>query len=408
MSLYDEVMNAGAPTALPPDALRRILAGESVDGFELGRGNYIGPAASESNDQTGDLRNFEQVIYRANPRTTGTTARWDTWNPDGSYRGYGSGPGSTIDNLVMMATGAVLGGAAAGWGSTPGVQPGAGATGMDFGAAYESGTLSELSGFEGATSYGIPDQAPDISRPLSPSETMPQVENLTEPITPDFQAPDASPVDPTNYSNEGRNYPNPQSTQGSGGSPVNSTSQFPPTPMTDVNGNPITPPGNGGNTVVPPVTPGNGGTQLPGISPSGINDFKSLFEILSGLYGLKLAGDAAEKSDPFGSQRPYYIQRLRDLEANPGLIQGRPGYFAGRDSVQRQLASKGYLGSGNQAGALMRYSGDFYTQEANRLAGLAGAPIAPGNTYFNQANLVGQSLSNVGYGLMPYTVGGPR
>jgi hypothetical protein len=96
------------------------------------------------------------------------------------------------------------------------------------------------------------------------------------------------------------------------------------------------------------------------------------------------------------------------LEANPGRIRGTPGFFAGQDTINRSMASKGYLGSGNQAAALQRFGGEFYQQEANRLAGLAGANIQPGNNYYNSADLAGRSLSNIGYGLSPYMTGGPR
>jgi hypothetical protein len=189
---------------------------------------------------------------------------------------------------------------------------------------------------------------------------------------------------------------------------VDGSSIEPVTPPTD----PAAPTGPGtttpGTTTTTPVTTPTPNTPNVSVDPSKISDWASLFNVLSGLYGMKLAGDAAEKSDPFGPYRKGYADKLLALEANPGLIKSTPGFLAGQDAITRQMAAKGYLGSGNQAGALMRYSGDFYNNEANRLATLAGAPIAPGNTYFNEAQLVGRSLSNIGYGLSPYMQGGPR
>jgi hypothetical protein len=124
--------------------------------------------------------------------------------------------------------------------------------------------------------------------------------------------------------------------------------------------------------------------------------------IISGLYGMNLASKAGKQSDPFASQRPGYAAKLAELEANPNLITQRPGWQAGLETINRQMASKGYTGSGNQVGALSRYAGDFYGQEMQRLAGLAGAGIQPGQSQFHAADLAGQSLASIGYGLAPY------
>lgn len=133
-------------------------------------------------------------------------------------------------------------------------------------------------------------------------------------------------------------------------------------------------------------------------SVSGIKDLAS---IASGIYGMSLASDARKASDPFAPYRAAYGQKLAALEANPGLITTRPGFQAGLDTIQRKSAATGYYGSGNMASALSRYSGDFYTQEANRLAGLAGASQTPGAGQFPAADLASQSLGSIGYGLAP-------
>lgn len=391
MSLYDEAFAAGAPgvrpgEVIPADLLQRILRGEEVFGLSVGQGNYIGPQPTESNDQTGNLTNFERVIYGADPGTSGTTARWHTWNPDGTYRGFGSGPGPTIDSLVMAATAAGLGGAAAGWGSTgTGGMSAADMAAMDqaiidMGASATNvggGTANAFSGLDAGSL--IDAAAADAGSTL-----------VGESVLTSGGAPAAS-TTVGEVLAEGAM---------TGGGLATPTFNLPNTPPAA--------PNTGGNQVVPPVnnnTPGN----LPNnLDPSKISDWTSLFNVLSGLYGLKLAGDAAEKSDPFGPYRKGYADKLLALEANPGLIKSTPGFLSGQDAITRQMASKGYLGSGNMAGALMRYSGDFYQNEANRLATLAGSNINPNQTYFNQAQLVGQSLSNIGYGLSPYMAGGPR
>ena len=128
--------------------------------------------------------------------------------------------------------------------------------------------------------------------------------------------------------------------------------------------------------------------------------------IISGIYGMSLAGDAQERSDPFGPYRGQYAAQMQALEANPGLITSRPGYNAGLEAVQRQMQSKGYLGSGNHSAALMEYSGGFFDKEMTRLGNLAGAGIQPGNSAYNSANLVGQSLASIGYGMAPYLKSG--
>lgn len=128
---------------------------------------------------------------------------------------------------------------------------------------------------------------------------------------------------------------------------------------------------------------------------------QSLASIASGIYGMKLAGDAREASDPFAPYRAGYGAKLAALEANPGSIVSRPGFQAGLETIGRKSAATGYYGSGNMASALSRYSGDFYTQEANRLAGLAGANQTPGAGQFPAADLASQSLGSIGYGIGP-------
>jgi len=149
------------------------------------------------------------------------------------------------------------------------------------------------------------------------------------------------------------------------------------------------------------VAAGAGGitSLLSGLgSASGIRDLASL---ASGIYGLKLAGDAREASDPFAQYRGVYGAQLAALEANPGSIVSRPGFQAGLETIGRKSAASGYYGSGNMAAALSRYSGDFYNQEAQRLAGLAGAGQTPGAGQALGADLASRSLGSIGYGLAP-------
>lgn len=134
---------------------------------------------------------------------------------------------------------------------------------------------------------------------------------------------------------------------------------------------------------------------------------RSIFDIVSGIYGMSLANDAREASDPFAQYRGYFGQQLMDLERNPSLITSRPGYVAGLEAIGRNNAARGYAGSGNETAVLSRYAGDFYGQEMQRLAGLAGAGQTPGAGQFQAAQLTGQGLASIGYGLAPF-LGGPR
>jgi hypothetical protein len=132
----------------------------------------------------------------------------------------------------------------------------------------------------------------------------------------------------------------------------------------------------------------------------------ALTSLASGLYGMSQADKAARRSDPFAPFRGAYAERLMELEENPSLITSRPGWRAGLEAIDRGMASRGYTGSGNQAAALMRYGGEFYNREADRLAGLAGATQTPGAGQFQAADLRGQSLASIGYGLARFPWGG--
>lgn len=469
MSLYDEALAAGAPARprLSPELIQQII--NSPETYEVGSNGLQRYFTDEATGQRwyANLQNYAMEgegdnsfanrsklgaitsIGRDVPNPDGfKTAQWEQYDLDGNFTGTGAYDNSWREMIQAMAMVAPAVGGIVGWAGAAGGAGGAGASAASAGSGAANGAFlgenvaSGIGGWDqafvnaggtlegaAALSSGVTPQSPDVTTQLQDlaqtptptgSEGMQQIEvvgqklgqaplDVSAPIGGELTAADlAVPgatagtgaatemVDPSNYSNEGRNYPTTESTQGPGGSPVNAS--IDPSninkPSVDVNGNPL-PVNNGGGN--------NGGTN-----PFGSGDWGNLFNVLSGLYGLKLANDAADKSDPFGPYRKGYADKLQALEANPGLLQNTPGYLAGQDTIKRQMASKGYLGSGNMSAALMRYSGDAYQQEAGRLAQLAGAGIAPGNTHFNAANLTGQSLSNIGYGLAPYMQGGPR
>jgi len=103
-----------------------------------------------------------------------------------------------------------------------------------------------------------------------------------------------------------------------------------------------------------------------------------------GYMGSKKQADAAQAAgkDPFGRKnRQLYQRRLNELTKDPEAIFSNPAFVAaqerGLDAVERKMAAQGFLGSGNEATALMDYSMgsalDWLTNQERFLAELAGA-----------------------------------
>lgn len=148
-------------------------------------------------------------------------------------------------------------------------------------------------------------------------------------------------------------------------------------------------------------------------------NFKEESSIASGLYGLyqsnqqmQMGRNAVSAGDPFGSQRGQYQQQLAQLMANPSSVFEDEGYKAslnqGLGGVERLMASKGLLGSGNEAAELEKYgqtfAGDYLQQRIAQLSGLAGAGFGPnpgpGLSAYNQGvDTASQSLATLGYGI---------
>lgn len=98
----------------------------------------------------------------------------------------------------------------------------------------------------------------------------------------------------------------------------------------------------------------------------------------------QMAGQAAK--DPFGKgNRKFYQRQLKDLITHPeSILTSAPFKSAldlGLTSVHKMMAAQGFLGSGNEAAALMKYGETFgldwlRTQEQT-LAQLAGSGMQP-------------------------------
>lgn len=139
----------------------------------------------------------------------------------------------------------------------------------------------------------------------------------------------------------------------------------------------------------------------------------------SGVFGLsqaaamqRMAAAAQQQADPFGPQRGQYQEQLARLSADPSSVTKLPGYQfgfeQGNTALQRMMAAGGKLGSGEAEIAAQRYgqeyAGQFLSAEEARLAGLAGANIAP-NPYGAltgqgmASDIASRSLATIGYGM---------
>lgn len=122
--------------------------------------------------------------------------------------------------------------------------------------------------------------------------------------------------------------------------------------------------------------------------------FKSAVTIGSGIYDYMQQDDVSDKMyaastapqvDPFGSQRPYYQQQLRNLYQDPSSLQNLPGYkFAqeqGEKAINRQAAKTGHYVSTNRLYDISKFNTglaeQMYGSEADRLAKLAGSQFGP-------------------------------
>ena len=91
------------------------------------------------------------------------------------------------------------------------------------------------------------------------------------------------------------------------------------------------------------------------------------------------------RSDPYGPYRQKGIEGLHKLVDNPGALASTPLFSAMQDksdmNLQRVMAARGYLGSGNEMGALHEnFSANlnkFYGEEFNRYARMAGIDMKP-------------------------------
>ena len=147
-------------------------------------------------------------------------------------------------------------------------------------------------------------------------------------------------------------------------------------------------------------------TGNPGLVSAGVGLMGSAASSKASKQAQQGAQAAAQAADPFSPYRAQYANQLTNLYSNPQSITTLPGYQfrlnQGLDSINRNAAAKGYLGSGNRLMELMRYGQDYGSQEfdneINRLATLSGAnigsPAAAGGFLAQAGQIQGQGTLN--------------
>lgn len=102
---------------------------------------------------------------------------------------------------------------------------------------------------------------------------------------------------------------------------------------------------------------------------------------------------ATERGDPFGSQRPFYQNELKNSYSDPNYFNNSPVFKGMRDTiindVGRTMSAQGYSGSPNTlyeiADRLQKTGMNYATQFQGQLAQNAGAGISPGTSATIQA-----------------------
>lgn len=124
---------------------------------------------------------------------------------------------------------------------------------------------------------------------------------------------------------------------------------------------------------------------------------------------------AQQMVDPFAPYRQQYGQMLNQLIGDPTRVQSMAGYNAqlqaGTQAVERGLAARGQIGSGQEQIALQNLGSSqfnqYYNEQYNRLAQLSGAstsPAAGGQAGLNTA-LINQQRQSAFAGALASIIG---
>lgn len=169
-------------------------------------------------------------------------------------------------------------------------------------------------------------------------------------------------------------------------------------------------------TSMPGIGSGGGGFDPQAIASGvsgGISALGGLYQMFgSGAGSIQGTSQAAAAAaDPFAAQRGQYQSMLQGLMTDPSKIALTPGaqfqMDQGLEALQRSGAARGFLGSGNILGELMKYSQglasqDYYNQlnQLNLLSGATtGSPAAAASAIAATYPQYNQAASDVGGGI---------
>jgi hypothetical protein len=131
-----------------------------------------------------------------------------------------------------------------------------------------------------------------------------------------------------------------------------------------------------------------------------------VIEAVSAVNSNNIASDARHAARAKQAQQQTYVDKLNAMMADPSAALNDPGAKAAANATTRQMASLGYLGSGNMAAAIQQSNLGYIQSQENFLASAGGVtePLNPllntaasSEAYAQQKQM--QLMSNVGYGV---------
>jgi hypothetical protein len=157
-------------------------------------------------------------------------------------------------------------------------------------------------------------------------------------------------------------------------------------------------PGYGPNASASDFSAGIGGSGISGGGGAGLSVMQQLSSLLqrassvgsgsqggglfSGLLGGGGAGGGGNQNIFKALAGLYALTQSQSLQKQAQLpsassVEGLPGFQAGQDAVARSMASQGYAGSSNMAGALASQAGNFYNQAVGQRQSSVSGQLAP-------------------------------
>lgn len=140
------------------------------------------------------------------------------------------------------------------------------------------------------------------------------------------------------------------------------------------------------------ITTPNG--MWPGVTANNVGNWG---QVGTGLYAMWKAKQMAKLGRPTGAQDAARAQ-LESLMRDPSGMTKLPGYKAREQAITRNMASQGYLGSGNMMAELADFGGGFYNDTLRTLSGLAQPTQDQIQYNMGSTQLTGQGLQSLLYG----------